>query len=431
AAHAASAAAGLEGLLGANALAGPDLTLASASAGTDIANAVYAAYGTSSTGSSVGVALIQALALQNGVDPVPALVAFAYQLSLQTGSSIVSLAETALSQFISSALVTNTTAATDIANTTISLAAGTTTTAQAVLIGEVFAGLLNKTGSGGEGSSSPVPAAVNASSNPQPAVIAAINGTTLSYAQGLGLLIGVSIAANGIIGESTIWSEISSEISTLVTNNHVTQAQVVNLLATFDAAGLAVPYMTSSGLTYAQLGSELLTAVQSSQVTATQALSFLESIDVFYGQSTALTNAGTTLAVSLVNGSQITQIAAFNSGVGSLLGILAGTSGTIAAAMTGYQYLLGNNFIENTIPYQLEGSDARSTIDAALSNGTLSPVYNSALPAGVAAASGMTSVDAPSGATLTFASLPSGVSPGFLVVDQTHSGSIAPGTTVA
>ena len=432
AAHAASAAAGFEGLLATNALTNSDLTLASASAGIDIGNAVYAAYGSNTvTGASVGAALIQALALQNSADPVPALVAFAYRLSSQTGSSTVTLAETALSQFISSALVTNTTAATDITNATIAIAAGTTTSAQAVLIGEVFAGLLNKTGSNGEGGSSPILAAVNSTSNPQPAVIAAINGTTLTYAQGLGLLIGVSVGSNGILGESTIWSEIAHEISALVTNTAVTQTQVVNLLATSGAAGLSSPYMTSSGLTDAQLGSDLFTAVQNSQVTATQALSLLQSIDVFYGGSTALTTAGTTLAVSLVNAGQITQIAALNFGVGTPLGILAGTSGTIAAAMTTYQYLLNNNLIENTTSYLLEGSDARSTIDAALSNGTLSPVYNSALTPGVAAASGTTSVDAPSGSTLTFVSLPAGVGPGFLVVDQTNSGAIAQGTTVA
>ena len=147
---AASVAAGFEGLLGTNAqsLTNSDLTLASPSAGADIANAVFAQYGTNSTGSAVGAALIQALAQQNSVDPVPALVYFTYQLALQTGGSST-VVETALSEFIANALVTSATAQTDIANAAIAIAAGTTTPAQAVLFGEVFAVLLGVTTSGG------------------------------------------------------------------------------------------------------------------------------------------------------------------------------------------------------------------------------------------------------------------------------------------
>ncbi|HEX3882846.1 MAG TPA: Ig-like domain-containing protein [Stellaceae bacterium] len=419
-AHAASIAAGFEGLLGTNAqpLTIGDLTLASPSAGTDIANAIFAEYGSSSIGFSVGAALIQALAPQNSVDPVPALVYFTYQLGSLTGG-ISTVVETALSAFITNALVSGTMAATDITNATIAIASGTTTTAQSVLIGEVFADLLNKTTV-----SNAVLNAVNASSNPQPAVIAAINGTTLTYNQGLGLLVGVAIA---ISNNGSVSNEIGSEISTLVTGGHITQAQVVNLLAANQADGLTSSYMTSSGLTFAQIGADLATEIQASQITATQALAFLGSFYSFSGATAALQDATITLATSLVNGGQITAAAAFDAihttDPVTILGILATTSGTIAGAIANYQYLLDNSYID--------ASDARSTVTTAQSNGTLSPVYNSALPAGLAAASAMTNTDAPSGSTLSFAALPSGVSPGLLVVDLTRSGAIADDVTVA
>ena len=141
-------------------------------------------------------------------------------------------------------------------------------------------------------------------------MIAAI-GNTLSYSQGLGLLVGIGIGVASNNARFTTWSEIGSELNILVTGGHLTQTQVVNALVTNQILGLTASYMTSSGLTFAQIGTDLATDVQGGQLTPTQALSVLGGFYSFSGVTTPLVNATITLATSLVNNGPITTTAAF------------------------------------------------------------------------------------------------------------------------
>src|SRR5262249_39070165 len=108
-----------------------------------------------------------------------------------------------------------------------------------------------------------------------------------------------------------------------------------------------------------------------------------------------------------------------------VFGILAVTSTTPAAQILAYRTFLSD------FPLFFSGSSAAAEINQALQDGYLAPANDSALPASIAAASGATSSATLSGNnTLTFASLPSGVRPGYLVVDTTAFGAIPTNTYV-
>jgi hypothetical protein len=411
-AHAASVVAGLEALLGSSAssLTNSDLTLASPSAGTDIANAVFTALGPGGD-NEVGAALIQALGQQNSVDPVPAQVYYSNQLAALIGyanfSDIQNSLPDNIGAAIQSSLVTSAAAATDIINATIALADAASTPANAILAGEV-AGLLL------EGVSS------SALSNSIGSFTGAINGTTLSFANGAALLVGLSVAAARSSFSTQIDSAINTEISALISNSDITPPQFVNLLALGQATALTNTYMQSSGLTYAQIATDLTAAIPS-QVSATQALRYLGAFitNASGFPSPPLADAALSVAIPLVNNGQVTFAQAYTQIAGTaalFYNLLAATSATVADAVS--------NFVDNNF------WGGANNIVSALSNGSLSPANNSALPAGVAAASGATSAATTSTDTLTFASLPSGAGVGMLVVDTTASGAISAGTFV-
>jgi hypothetical protein len=347
--NAASIATGLQGMLGsaAQSLTPGDLTLASAStAGADIANAVFRAFGASGgLNFLIGAALIQALGQRHTVDPIPPLVTYTYKLAALIDNAPVKGSETlpqlvaaSVTEIVADALVTGATAGTDIANAAIALVAAATTNAQAQLAAEVFGYFVAQT-------STSVSTAVG--------TVASAIGTTLTVAQGLQMLITASGAST--LG-SSVETAIASALTTLVTNTVVTPAQVVSLLAINDALPLTASYMTSSGLTFAQIVTDLGTATPS-QVTAAQALTYIGALIPYVGTTTAANSAIVTLTSSLINNNHITASAAFTdlntSNTTILFGIMGATSTTAAALVTTYFSLVGSGYISLATGFEL------------------------------------------------------------------------------
>ena len=278
AANAASVQTGLEGLLGSNAasLSPGDLSLSNpATAGVDIANAVYAAYGTAGAANFwQGVALIQVLAQRASVSPVTALVYYTNQLTSLSNSATIPNSLTSvgveLKAIIADGLVVNTSAASDVTSAVISIAASGSA-ANAVAIGSEFGSFLSPlVAGGGEGGGF----------NPFTASLAQINSaipSTLSVDQGISLLAGASLTAGSRV-TSTAVTELRSLVTSGTSANHV-----IALLALANAPSLAANFILSSGSTLAATIPQIDAAIQPSQLSATQAVSFIESLIVQLG----------------------------------------------------------------------------------------------------------------------------------------------------
>ncbi|HXO01618.1 MAG TPA: hypothetical protein VN900_06140, partial [Stellaceae bacterium] len=367
ASNAASVQTVLEGLIGSDVslLSASDLTLSNAPTnGVDIANVIFAAYGTSGAANFwQGAALIQVLAQQASVSPVTALVFYTNQLTSLSGnalvgnSSLATLVGAELKAIIAGGLVVNTSAASDITSAVIGIAASGSAS-NAITIGSEFGSFLSPlvTGGGEGGGFNPFTTSLTQ-------IDTAISGGTLTTDQGISLLIGASLTASSRV-DTAATAEIRSLIPSATTASHV-----IALLALANAGALAASFISASGSTFALTVPQIASAVPS-QLTPTQAVTFIGTLIEEFGLSSPTDLAAVVGEVaSLINNNQITVTAAYqalNSQYGPLIfGIFAATTDltNTTAAASGLAALLNSN--------QIAASAAISAITGAVSGGTI------------------------------------------------------------